>query len=65
MIAPGPGRQSRLHARLFYRGRHPWCYPAENVANFSKIWSVVPKGEVFTAADLEKMKGEVAAAYAR
>jgi predicted amidohydrolase len=38
--------------------------PVTDVANFSKIWSVVLKGKVFTAADLEKLKADVAAAYA-
>lgn len=39
--------------------------PVTDVANFSKIWSVFLKGKVFTAADLEKLKADVAAAYAQ
>jgi hypothetical protein len=39
--------------------------PVKDVANFSKIWSVVLKGKVFSAAELEKRKADVAAAYAQ
>lgn len=38
--------------------------PVKDVANLDKIWSVVLKGKVFTAADLDKLKADVAAAYA-
>lgn len=39
--------------------------PVEDVANLGKIWSVVLKGKVFTAADLAKLKADVAMAYAQ
>lgn len=39
--------------------------PIKDVANLSKIWSVVLKGKVFSAADLEKLKADVATAYAQ
>jgi imidazolonepropionase-like amidohydrolase len=39
--------------------------PVKDVANLGKVWSVVLKGKVFTAADLEKLKADVAAAYAQ
>ena len=39
--------------------------PVEDVANLGKIWSVVLKGKVFSAAELEKRKADVAAAYAQ
>lgn len=39
--------------------------PVLDVANLNKIWSVVLKGKVFTPADLEKLKADVAASYAQ
>ncbi len=39
--------------------------PIKDVANLDKIWSVILKGKIFSAADLDKLKADVATAYAQ